>query len=70
MRKTVISILAMCVMVPSAAETAVDSIRIDEVVITGTRSQADARNLSQTVTVIGRDDIEENNRLSFISLLN
>lgn len=51
------------------AEPLSDSIRIDEIVITGTRSESDARHLSQTVNVIGRGAIEEQNRLSVMPLL-
>lgn len=51
------------------AEPVSDSIRIDEVVITGSRSSVDPRHLSQTVSVIGRDAIEESNRLSVMPLL-
>lgn len=51
------------------AEPVSDSIRINEVVITGSRSSVDPRHLSQTVSVIGRDAIEESNRLSVMPLL-
>lgn len=45
-----------------------DSI-LQEVVITGTRSATDVRQLSQTVNVIDRSDIKETNRASLLPLL-
>ncbi len=42
---------------------------IQEVVITGTRSATDVRQLSQTVNVIDRDAIEETHRTSLLPLL-
>lgn len=42
---------------------------LDEVVITGTRNQTDVRHLSQTVSVIGREAIENDMRPSLLPLL-
>lgn len=42
---------------------------LQEVVITGTRSETDVRHLSQTVNVIDRQTIEETNRASLLPLL-
>ena len=42
---------------------------LNEVVITGTRSATDVRQLSQTVNVIDRQAIEETNRASLLPLL-
>ena len=42
---------------------------LQEVVITGTRSATDVRQLSQTVNVIDRQTIEETNRASLLPLL-
>ena len=57
--------------IANAAETTDDlkSQDIQEVVITGTRSATDVRQLSQTVNVIDRAAIEETNRTSLLPLL-
>lgn len=44
-----------------SAQSIIDSTRvynINEVVVTGSRSETDVRHLSQTVSVVGRDRIE------------
>jgi len=46
-----------------------DTLKLQEVVITGTRAATDVRQLSQTVNVIDRNAIEETNRSSLLPLL-
>lgn len=69
MKKSVIFSATLFFIMSANAEPVIDSIRIDEAVITGSRLSVDPRHLSQTVTVIGRDAIEESNRLSVMPLL-
>ncbi len=54
------------------AQNKVDSTRvypIDEVVVTGTRSETDVRHLSQTVSVVGRPVIEQSMQPSLLPVL-
>lgn len=65
---------ALCLLtaVTSAAQEA-DSLRtypIDEAVITGTRNRTDVRHLSQTVSVVNRDKIEQTMQSSLLPVLN
>lgn len=46
-----------------------DSTSLDEVVVTGTRSVADIRHLPQTVTIVGREQLTENHRISILPTL-
>lgn len=46
-----------------------DSVDIDEVVVTGTRAMTDVRHLPQTVSVVGRDRLTENWRMSILPTL-
>lgn len=58
--------------VTSAAQEA-DSLRtypIDEAVVTGTRNRTDVRHLSQTVSVVNRDKIEQTMQPSLLPVLN
>lgn len=69
MKLTILALLAATPITAIWADNATDSISINEVVITGTRTQTDVRQLSQTVTVIDRSEIEESNRTSLLPLL-
>lgn len=65
---------ALCLLtaVTSAAQEA-DSLRtypIDDAVITGTRNRTDVRHLSQTVSVVNRDKIEQTMQPSLLPVLN
>lgn len=65
---------ALCLLtaVTSAAHEA-DSLRtypIDEAVVTGTRNRTDVRHLSQTVSVVNRDKIEQTMQPSLLPVLN
>lgn len=65
---------ALCLLtaVTSAAQEA-DSLRtypIDEAVVTGTRNRTDVRHLSQTVSVVNRDKIEQTMQPSLLPVLN
>lgn len=65
---------ALCLLtaVTSAAQEA-DSLRtypIDEAVVTGTRNRTDVRHLSQTVSVVNRDKIEQTMQPSMLPVLN
>lgn len=65
---------ALCLLtaVTSAAQEA-DSLRtypIDEAVVTGTRNRTDVRHLSQTVSVVNRDKIEQTMHPSLLPVLN
>ncbi|MGN0221625.1 MAG: TonB-dependent receptor [Prevotella sp.] len=46
-----------------------DSTALDEVVVTGTRNVVDIRHLPQTVTVVGRETLTENQRTSVLPTL-
>lgn len=46
-----------------------DTLRLDEVVVTGTRNSTDIRHLPQTVTIVGRDKLTENERISVLPTL-
>lgn len=69
MKLTILAMLAATPFTAAWAENTTDSISINEVVITGTRAQTNVRQLSQTVTVIGRSQIEETNRTSLLPTL-
>lgn len=45
------------------------SYTIDEVVVTGTRNETDIRHLPMTVSVVGRQQIEQSNESSLLPLL-
>ncbi|MDO5525247.1 MAG: TonB-dependent receptor [Prevotella sp.] len=53
----------------SARTSIADTLRLDEVVVTGTRNTTDIRHLPQTVTVVGRDKLTENERVSVLPTL-
>lgn len=53
----------------SARTSVADTLRLDEVVVTGTRNTTDIRHLPQTVTVVGRDKLTENERVSMLPTL-
>lgn len=53
----------------SARTSVADTLRLDEVVVTGTRNTTDIRHLPQTVTVVGRDKLTENERVSVLPTL-
>lgn len=53
----------------SARTSVADTLRLDEVVVTGTRNTTDIRHLPQTVTVVGRDRLTENERVSVLPTL-
>ncbi|MCM1041679.1 MAG: TonB-dependent receptor [Bacteroides sp.] len=55
--------------VPATADSTVRGAALQEVVITGTRAQIDLRHLSQTVSVIGRAQIEESMQSSLLPML-
>lgn len=75
MRNPILVCLLMLVNLPTASSM-VDTLSlskgvdIDEVVITGTRSETDSRRLPSTVTVIGRDMIEDSHESSLLPVLN
>lgn len=53
----------------SARTSVADTLRLDEVVVTGTRNTTDIRHLPQTITVVGRDKLTENERVSVLPTL-
>ncbi len=67
--KHITLILAAAAMSFSALHATEIPDTLQEVVITGTRAATDVRQLSQTVNVIDRSDIEETNRASLLPLL-
>ena len=48
------------------AETAMDSLTLQEVVVTGTRGEADVRHLPMTVSVVGRDRLTASHETSVL----
>ena len=48
------------------AQTNNDSIRLNEIVVTGTRGAADVRHLPMTVTVVGREKLTEQHQISVL----
>ena len=52
-----------------ADNTVNDSIRLGEIVVTGTRNSADIRHLPQTITVVQRQTLTENRRTSILPTL-
>src|SRR5574344_588170 len=69
MKKILTIMAAMTVMMPMNAVTRMDSLAIDEVVVTGTRNQTDVRYLPLTITTIRRDQIEQRYEQSLLPLL-
>lgn len=56
-----------------AAETGdsvTSSLRLNEVVVTGVRGEADARRLPASVTVVGRETLEQSHETSILQVLN
>lgn len=76
MKKSIsITLLTFGLTVPIQAEGVADSLSqrrvyaADEVVVTGTRNEADVRHLPMTVTVVGREKIERSNEPSLLPIL-
>ncbi len=68
MRKTIISVVVFASCCAAYAHN--DSIvGLDNVVITGTRNAADVRHLPMTVTVVGRDKLEERHQSSVLPVV-
>lgn len=73
-KKYFLSVFAGCLMfsAPALAQKAADSIpanTIHEIVVTGTRNATDVRHLSQTVSVVNRDKIEQSLLPSLLPIL-
>ncbi|MDR1274608.1 MAG: TonB-dependent receptor [Odoribacteraceae bacterium] len=60
-------ILALCAISPVQAQR--DSIRLDEVVVTGTRARVSRDNLPSTISVVNRQEIEESGESALLSAL-
>lgn len=69
MKRIALILAAAAVSFSTAQATEPSDSILQEVVITGTRSATDVRQLSQTVNVIDRSAIEETNRASLLPLL-
>ncbi len=69
MKRIALILAAAAVSFSTAQATEPSDSILQEVVITGTRSATDVRQLSQTVNVIDRSAIEETNRTSLLPLL-
>lgn len=54
---------------PNDAKAQSDSLTLGEVVVTGTRSTSDVRHLPQTVSVIGRGQLTEHQRINILPTL-
>lgn len=61
--------LAFCLNAHVKKETAGDSIRLDEVIVTGSRPETDLRHLPMSVSVIGRSQIDRRYESSLLPLL-
>ncbi|MGN1214562.1 MAG: TonB-dependent receptor, partial [Bacteroidaceae bacterium] len=62
------AVLFVSIIVTSHAAP-IDSVEVDEVVVTGTRNVIDVRHLPQTVTVVGREKLTEHHRVSVLPTL-
>lgn len=77
MKKTILTVVIAVALLPGqsrAAEASVDSLpgrmrTIHEVVVTGVRTATDVRHLSQTVTVVSREEIEQSMQPSLLPTL-
>ncbi len=65
----ILGVLLLVSSTVSAQTSVADTLRLDEVVVTGTRNTTDIRHLPQTVTVVGRDKLTENERVSVLPTL-
>ena len=74
MRKNILILMTGCLLtVAAAAQENTDhntnDLKLDEVVVTGTRNATDVRHLSQTVSVLGRQTIEQSMQPSLLPVL-
>jgi len=68
-RNKVFSILLMWLPMVLHAQTDTTTVRLDNVVVTGTRSQTDIRHLPMTVTVVNREALTEQQQISVLPTL-
>jgi len=66
MKKIFLILMLTTVVVGSRAEEINDSMKLQDVVVTGTRNATDVRFLPQTVTVIGREKLTEQYQTSIL----
>lgn len=66
MKKIFLILMLTTVVVGSRAEEINDSMKLQDVVVTGTRNATDVRFLPQTVTVIGREKLSEQYQTSIL----
>ena len=63
---TVSAVGTLFLSVPARAEEPIDSLSVQEVVVTGTRHATDVRHLPMTVTVISREKLTEQHQASIL----
>ena len=70
MKKLIFAATLLCaVSVEAAAQSDTVSHKLDDVVVTGTRSTADVRHLPMTISVVDREKLIENQRTNVLPTL-
>lgn len=69
MNKKITTLLACLLSLGANAETTKDTLRLDEVVVTGTRNATDVRHLPMTLTVVDRAKLTAQNQTSILPTL-
>ena len=67
MKKLILPLL--CLPLAAHAQTDTTSVALDNVVVTGTRTQTDIRHLPMTVTVVNREALTEQQQISVLPTL-
>ncbi len=71
MEHLTLALIAAALFIPfgTKAQTSADSVRLGEAVVTGSRTATDPRHLPQTVSVINRSELTQDNRQSLLPTL-
>lgn len=71
MEHLTLALIAAALFIPfvTKAQTSTDSVRLGEAVVTGSRTATDPRHLPQTVSVINRSELTQDNRQSLLPTL-
>lgn len=67
---TILIILALSIQSAFAQNDTIQSKTVNEIVVTGSRTNSDIRHLPMTVSVVGREQLENSNKTSVLPILN
>lgn len=69
-KRIIIAIMVIVAAIDATAAEMTDSVRLDEVVVTGVRGSGDTHSLPATVTVVDRNTLEQSHQTSILQVLN